>query len=37
MIYEVNANTILANIETLSIEKMKGAVPVNLWSQLMDR
>ena len=37
MMYEVTANTILANTETLSIEKMKGAVPVSLWSQLMDR
>lgn len=37
MIYEVTANTTLANTETLSVEKMKGAVPVSLWWQLMAR
>ena len=31
MIYEVTANNTLANTETLSMEKMKGAVPVSLW------
>ena len=36
MIYEVTANNTLANTETLSMEKMKGAVPVSLWWPTCD-